>query len=68
MLQAAPITGAVLLISGTWYVLSAHKHYKGPRARPHEPAADATPSEGKGEKTPDQNDSESSEEIHPVEP
>jgi hypothetical protein len=28
--QAAPITGAVLLLSGMWYLLSAHKHYKGP--------------------------------------
>ncbi|KAH8922939.1 amino acid transporter [Atractiella rhizophila] len=28
---AAPILGAVLLVSGLWYVLHAHKFYKGPR-------------------------------------
>lgn len=31
IIQAAPITAMVLLLSGTWYVLGAHKHYKGPR-------------------------------------
>lgn len=31
--QAAPITAMVLILSGTWYLLSAHKHYKGPMAR-----------------------------------
>lgn len=31
LLQAAPITGAVLLVSGIWYVAYAHKVYKGPR-------------------------------------
>lgn len=31
MNYAAPITGAVLLVSGIWYVAYAHKVYKGPR-------------------------------------
>ncbi|CAG7851274.1 Uncharacterized amino-acid permease C15C4.04c [Serendipita indica DSM 11827] len=30
---AAPITGLVLLLSTLWYLVSAHKHYKGPRTR-----------------------------------
>jgi hypothetical protein len=29
----------VLLLSGTWYLLAAHKHYKGPMGRPS-PATD----------------------------
>ncbi|PVG00068.1 amino acid transporter [Serendipita vermifera] len=57
---AAPITGAVLLLSGTWYILAAHKHYKGPMSRPHDPA-----SEKVSNATDIKNDSE---EIHPVEP
>lgn len=32
MNYAAPITVAVMLLSGLWYVLGAHRHYKGPRS------------------------------------
>jgi hypothetical protein len=58
--QAAPITGAVMLLSGTWYILGAHKHYKGPMSRPDQLKDSAVTDEeaGKG----------SSEMIHPVQP
>ncbi|KAG8760549.1 hypothetical protein FRC14_002790 [Serendipita sp. 396] len=37
---AAPITVGVLLLSTIWYLLSAHKHYKGPMSRPNNPTGE----------------------------
>jgi hypothetical protein len=37
-LQAAPITGAIMLLSGVWYFGGARKMYKGPiGAQNHNP-------------------------------
>ena len=30
MNYASVITGGVVILSGAWYILGAHKHYKGP--------------------------------------
>lgn len=67
---AAPITGGVLLLSGTWYILSAHKHYKGPMGRPSEDHIKHRGDSGHGEAgtPPDDKKGGSSGELAHVEP